>query len=808
MTISRSDSRTHSSVINININPGDTVDLEALDSLVNAIGEILTKKPESEIYGHQIFKADSIQIFQPTTIAKVPDSYVLGEGDEIAIVIFGTSQLDAKLIIDEAGFISPSQMPKIYLKGLTWGQAKQLVRRRYSNYYIFRPEQFVMSLSEPRTITVNIFGEVERPGSYNLVATNTAFNALVAAGGPTEEGSVRNIRVYNGNEQKVLDIYELMNDMGSQFEYYLEDNVFIQVPAARRIVNIEGAIQRPLKYELLENEGLTELINFAGGLSANAVKEIVQIKRFTNDQQVLLDLNFQELIDRNQNYSLQNGDDITIKSIDAELVNSVMIEGAIELPGEYSIETTPRISDLANKAVLKREARLDVAFLMRANPDSTYKLLQIDLENILTNSGSGEDLPLEPKDKLIIYELGDYVDRSTFSVTGAVRREIEHPFDPEASITIQQAILLAGGLEQEAADIGYIIRTNINNQKEKEYIRVNISDAISSPNGPSNLRLRPLDQLNVLTMSNFTDDSFVTLRGAVRFPQTFFYDPTLSLKDLLTLGGGFKPEASRRIDIFRLNIEKTQPTNTIVTSLEVDDDFNIIDDNADFNLMPYDEIVVRNVPDFEVQSFVTVEGEVFHSGEYALMAKNERLSDIIQRAGGLTPEAFAGGATILRKNHQGDELSMTEEFAVITRLEEVLKNPSSPYNYILKDGDVIKIPKRNDLVFINIANTNAEELFADMYPSGKIGVVFQPGKNAKWYITEHAGGFNRKASKDMVTVQYANGAITGTKGKGIFRKYPKLKKGAVISVGAKPEKAETKTGPTADSATTENIEGQ
>ena len=736
----------------------------------------------SKIYGHQIFKSDSSRIFDASSIAKIPDSYILGAGDEITLSIFGASQYDAKFKIGTQGYIQPTDMPRIFLKGLTWGKAKKLIESRFQRYYKFRAEQLALTISQPRIITVNILGEVERPGSYNVVATNTAFNALIAAGGPSETGSFREIRVIRDQEQVELDIYEIMDKPGAQFQFYLEDNIIIQVPVAQKIVEIEGAVKRPLKYELIGEEGLIDLIKYAGGLNAAAYQEVVQIERFTDNKQVLIDINLTELIEGNKNYALLDGDLIRIKSLSKKLGNFVTIEGAVELEGKYALESTTRISDLIRKSILKKEAKLDVAFLMRQNEDKTTNLIQLNLEEILSGINSPVDLRLKSQDKLLIYTQSRYADQYTISVKGAVRAElINFPYDPDSTITIQKAILLAGGTKPDAAEIGYIIRTNQNNIKEIKYIKVNIREAIENPNSLSNLKLQATDELRVSTQSAFTDVYNVTIKGAVRSPDVFQYDKSLRLKDLLTLADGFKPEASKKIEVFRLVIKNDEPARVTAANLEVDKDFNIISGDKNFVLQPNDEVVAKTVPDYSDQAIVTIEGEVFFPGEYSLVKKNETIADIIQRAGGVTSEAFLEGLTILRDSQE----------IVVTKLAQALKNKNSDYNVLLKDGDIIKLPQKEDLVSIYLANTGIIDLKGDTsLRDMKISVAYERGKSAKWYIDEFAAGFSTTADKDKLMVAYANGGVKGTKKWLLFNRYPKPEKGAIISIGALPEPSE------------------
>ena len=734
----------------------------------------------SKIYGHQIFKSDSSRIFDASSIAKIPDSYTLGEGDELTISIFGASQYDAKFTVGPEGYIQPQKMPRIFLKGLQWGTVKDLVQSRFKKFYLFRPEQFALTLSQPRIITVNILGEVERPGSYNLVATNTAFNALIAAGGPSETGSFRNIRIIRDQEQVELDIYEVMDKPGAQFQFYLEDNIIIQVPVAQKIIELKGAVKRPLKYELKGEEGLLEAIKYAGGLSAAAYQEVVHVQRFIDNKQILIDVDLANLYSTNGNFALQNGDVIQVKSLTQPIENYVRVEGAVELVGNYALESTARVSDLLRKSILKKEAKLDLAFLVRENEDKTSKLVQLDLNEIINGIGTPADLRLKSKDRLIIYTQSRYVEGANIFVKGAVRDSLSFPFDPDSTITIRKAILLAGGLKLDAADFGYLIRTNRSNIKEKSYRRINIKEALENPNSTANVKLQPADELRISPRSAYSDISMVSIKGAVRAPEAFQYDKSLRLKDLIFLAEGFKPEASKKLDVFRLKLENDQPTKIVVATLEVDNQFNIVSGDKDFELMPNDEVVARTVPDFNEQALVTVNGEVIFPGAYSLIKKNETLASIIQRAGGLTTEAFPQGVVIHRDAQK-----------IVTNLDEALKNNQSNYNVILKGGDIITLPQKEDLVSILIRNTGAMDLSKDTLAfDNVISVAFEKGKSAKWYLQEYAAGFGKTADKEKVIVQYANGATKGTKRWLMFNKYPKPEKGAIISVGAMPEPLE------------------
>jgi protein involved in polysaccharide export with SLBB domain len=940
-----------------------------------AIGEELAEAakedaPTPKIYGQDIFRKQSIQLYKTVKDIKPPDTYVLGAGDEISVSIWGASSGDFTFEINEQGYIAPTGMPRIFLKGITYGKAKSLVRSRFSRFYVFQPEQFALTINSARTITVNIFGEVLNYGSFTISAVNTAFNALVAAGGPSDIGTLRNIQLIRNGKTQPVDVYQFLFDPKVQYNLFLENNDILFVPVAERVVSIQGAIRRPFRYELTTGEDLMQLIDYAGGLPVNAYKKSIQVERFSGGEKVLMDIGLQKLIDGNDDFTLQNGDVIRIRTIPGRLENFAEITGSVEFPGSYDLSDSMRVSDLLAKGVLKKETRTDLAFLLRVMPDKTNRLVKLDPGSILAHPGSEEDLLLQPKDKLTTYALSRFIDRATIAVTGAVRNPVEHPFDPEESIRVQDLILLAGGLKQDVArygyikrtdltnpqnkdyirvdieealrdpasaanlvlkpndvlqvfsksrfsdassvqvsgavraggafdydstftvsdviylagglkpsaarygyirrtdlsnpllkeyvrvdlsgaldnpasaenavlqpadalvvydrtrftdatdvvvtgalrepgqfnydqnlrlsdviylaggltrdatDFGYLIHTDFNNPKEKEYQRVDVKAVIENPGSPEDFFLLPFDRLEVMSLATFTDVFSINVAGAVRNPGKFEFDETLTVHDVLTLAGGLKLEAAaNRIDVSRVVITENQPTQTVVATLQVDENYNPV--GGDFTLQPFDQIVVRTVPEFELQQTVTLNGEVKYPGVYALTSKNEKLASIVKRAGGLTAEAFPKGARFYRTE---DNLGV-----VIAKLNRALHNKRSHYNYVLKTGDIITIPKAKDLVTINLGATLAAQLYPEkMLTGSQLSVAHKGGKRAGWYLRQYAGGINRgvRARKKLITVEHPNGELRRTRGIIFLRFTPKARKGTVVSVGTKPEKPE------------------
>ncbi len=763
------------------IKDGASVDEAVASEIIDIQNEEL---PPSRVYGKNLYRNNSIRLFDKNYDVKPTAEYILGVGDIVSIDIWGISEESGTYEVAEEGYIKPSRMPRINLKGVTYAKAKELVRSRFSQYYNFRPEEFELTVSYARSINVNIYGEVLNPGSYTIPALNTGINALVAAGGPSDIGTVRNIRIINSAGQtRTMDLYQFLLDPSVSKDFYLSDDDYIYVDVARKVVEVLGAVNRPMRYELKDGEQLKKLIDYAGGFQDRAYKANLQIKRFENDAEKIIDLDYNALGSRD--FKLKAGDVITVNEIPKPFQNFASVSGAVELASKYEIGASTKVRDLIEKALLRRDARRDVAFLLRKNADNTVRTIQLNLAEILENPSSTSNLMIEPEDDVIILSSANYADEAPINIVGAVRNAIEHPYDSGKGLRVSEAITLANGLQKDAADFAYIFRKDNPASNEVEYIRVDLKAAMSNPQSSANIALNSGDQLKVFSKLTFSEDAVVKVAGAVRSPGQYGYDESLKLRDVLSLAGGLQLGASRsRIDVSRVSIDDDQSTATRLITLEIDENLEIVDGNS-FQLAPFDQIYVRRAPEFELQRNVNINGEVQFPGQHALIKDNERLLTVIDRAGGLTREAFGGGITLYREK---DGVGY-----VVVDLIEAKKNPNSPFNLILQAGDRIDIPKSQDLVTILGETRMVENTTNEIAATGKISAPYEAGKSANYYIENYVAGVGEFGKKRLVTVEHPNGELQRTKQFLFFNVYPKVKPGSVIKVGKKEKLEKKKT---------------
>lgn len=667
----------------------DTTNTKLVKGLMVADTLDKSNLPESVIYGQDIFRNNRISFYEKAKDVIAPNSYVLGPDDEISISVWGFSDYNENFRVSEDGYITSKLFGRVYLKGLTFKNARSLMQRKLSAVLDLARSEFDMALTYSRVISINIVGEVYNPGSYTIPAINTAFNALVVVGGPTDIGSVRNVFIRrNGVNIDTLDVYDFMMNPADYPQTYLQDNDYIIVPVASKVVKVTGEVRRPFMFELNKDENLIRVLEFAGGFKPEAYKSRVQVRRYGNKEEVLLDVDVDSLKEINGSFALNDGDEVLVRRIPKGYVNNVTATGAVRIPGDYQIRKGDRISDLLAKTEgVRVKAYTERAFLIRLNEDMT-----------------------------------------------------------------------------------------------KEYKAINLKQVLADPNSPDNIELQEFDELKVLSKVDFEDDFYVSTHGAVRREGEYHYGVGLSLKDVLFMSGGLRKEAANnRIEISRVvdydkQSSELTPIRAVVKTIQVGNDLSINQEAEDYLLQPFDQIFVRVNPDFEPPAIVYLNGEVQYPGKYAILRKDEKISDLVIRAGGFKDYAFLDGVSMYRKGIG----------QVYFDMEKALNKPNSKHNVVINEGDSIIIPKTLDLVYVSgaIANHTDHSISAPYF-----------GKRAKYYINKFAGGFNSESARGKTYVIHPNGVIRKTKSFGFFRVYPKVKQGSeimVMSKPPKPDKAERK----------------
>ena len=723
----------------------------------------------NDIYGHSLFTGKSMDVFRTTDGAQAPDTYVLGEGDEVHISIFGSSQTEIHQRISADGSIQPAGSSKIFLKGMTLAQAREAVISKLSSHYSFRKDQIAVTITTARTVQVSIYGEVGVQGGFTLSALNSVFNAIAAAGGPREIGSVRDIQLSRGGKTSRLDLYTYMTNPDPKIQYDLQNGDVLFVPVAQNIVSISGAVNRPMRYEMVQGEGLKELIQYAGGLVYNAYMDYVQVERYENGERKYLEFNLADVMSGNQTVDLRNGDAVRIHQSNVPMENYVAINGDVYYGGNYDLEGNSSLQALIEKAKPRYTAKKDFVFVERTKSDETVEVLTVPFPG---ENGNG-DFELQARDVVRVLQQSAYRDVETISVNGQVRDPFSRQFGLNDRMTVGQAIEYAGGLKPSVYPVAYIFRKDLENPAKMEYITISLDNDLDK-------ELQPGDQLNIYDNTTYTNAGEVRVNGAVKKPFGTTYDPSLTLHDLLTMAGGFEVGAAYdRVEVFRLNMTEKKSSFDVIT-LEVDEDYN---PKSDFQLQPFDQIVVRMTPDFTTGRTVEINGRVKYPGVYMLDDNKTQLWQIIEMAGGLLDDADPYARVFRTENARG---------SIGMNLKEAKSRKGKiASDLIMMDGDVVNIVRQENIVVIREIGTRMGQYVPDEFSAASKTMVYQGSHNAAWYIRHYAGGFQKIANKNSVTVTMPNNQTDGTK-RGFLgiRRYPTVKPGGVITVSIDSEKRE------------------
>lgn len=688
------------------------------------------KQPDltETVFGREIFSNQHLT-FEPDLNIPTPKNYVLSAGDELLIHVWGDSELNLKLKISPEGTVVIPSLGPVMVGGLTVEAAEERLRKELgrimstlttgnsdvgaSKSSDTAGNTFVsVSLSQIRSIKVNIVGEVVAPGTYTLPSFATLFNALYAAGGVNEIGTLRSVKVYrDSREIAVLDVYDylLRGNYGANIR--LQENDMIMVGPYEQLVVARGKVKRNRIFEMKQGETLQQLLAMAGGFTGDAYKADVRVKRKSGRRYQIATV----AADRFATFTMQDGDSLQVDSIIPFYENRLTVKGAVWRPGEYEFgPSLHTVKQLVEKAAgLKGDEFAGRAQLTRLNPDFTTTLLAVDIRGIFR--GTSPDVELKPEDVLHIPSLFDLREAYTIKVAGAVNfGDTILPY--RNNLTIEDAILLAGGLQESAAAV-----------------QVEVARRIKDP---------------------------LAQQSVSRIAEVY----TFTLMDGLAL-------------------PNDRSNRAMADTL--------------FTLQPFDEVYVRFSPGYQEQQVVKIEGEITFAGSYVLAEKNARLSDLIAKAGGVTPDAYVKGASLKRQltedemrrletllelsqNKQSKDsvalsLENIKDYSVGINLEKALASPGSADDVILRDGDQLYIPQLQSTVKISGAVT---------YPNS---VTYAKGMSVRDYLGQ-AGGYNDTSRKYPLVI-YMNGKVATTRRVGIFfKQYPKVEPGCEIVVPSKTQR--------------------
>ncbi|MBO6058820.1 MAG: SLBB domain-containing protein, partial [Bacteroidaceae bacterium] len=369
----------------------DEIEFMDIDSLIYYQNYF---RDESQVFGRNIFN-NKLLTFEPNQNMATPANYCLGAGDLVVIDVWGASQQSFEGTISPDGVVVIDGVGPIKLAGLTVKQATQTVKSRLSQYYA--DCSFSLSVGDTRSIQVQVVGDVMVPGTYTLSSLSSAFNALYAAGGINEIGTLRDIKVYRAGRQVAsIDVYDYLLNGNEKGDIRLQDNDIIQVGPYECLVNVRGKIKRPMFYEMKRSETVKQLLRYAGGFSGDAYTKNVRLSRKSGQEYSMYTVDEFQM----GNFNVMDGDSLYVDSVIARYNNMVEVRGAVKHAGQYQlggeIQTVRGLLQVAEG--LREDAFRNRAVMHREKEDLTLEMVSVDIDGIL--NGTVADIPLKKGDVL------------------------------------------------------------------------------------------------------------------------------------------------------------------------------------------------------------------------------------------------------------------------------------------------------------------------------------------------------------------------------------------------------------------------
>ena len=495
-----------------------------------------------KVFGRDIFNNKNLT-FEPVMNIATPQNYVLGPGDQLIIDVYGDTQRSEQLTVSPDGDVNVPDYGPVHVAGLSVSAAQNKVRSHLGTYY--ESSDIKVTVGQTRTILVNVMGEVKAPGTYTLSAFATVFHALYMAGGISDLGTLRNIKVYRqGRLISVVDVYEFILNGRLAGNVRLMDNDVIQVGPYESIVDIAGRVKRPMAYELRKNESLATLLKYSGSFANDAYKKSLRVFRKNGRMKSVYNVEEFEMPE----FKMFDGDSVEVDSIIDRFENTVEVKGAIFRPGMYQLgEKVNSVRSLIESADgLTEEAMLSRAVIRRMKPNRTQEVLTVDLKGII--EGTAADVPLENEDILFIPIQAVHQNLRTLSIDG----EVIFPgtYEYAEKMTVEDLILQAGGLTDNASTVKVdVARRMIDPEATTSTMEIAKTYSFSIKpgfefDGDKSFTLQPYDAVSVRRSPVSVIPFRVRVEGEIAFEGSYTLEQkNQRLSDVVKAAGGVIPGA-------------------------------------------------------------------------------------------------------------------------------------------------------------------------------------------------------------------------------------------------------------------------
>lgn len=656
-------------------------------------------KFELKQFGYDFFRTDAR--FLPDAQAPIGPDYIVGPGDSLRIDIWGNIEGSYHVTVDRNGEIIIPRVGVINLWGQRFAEARETIRRQISKY--FSNFEFNVTMGAIRSIQVFIVGEVEAPGTYQVSSLSTVLTALSSAGGPTGNGSLREIRLLrNGQNISTIDFYDFFLTGDKRNDVRLQSGDTIFVPAVGPLVAVAGNVRRPAIYELKNESSLEDVLVLSGGLAPTAYLQKVQVERVqAHDRKIILDLDLKGS-DLHQlagmSTKIQDRDKITVSPISLT-GGFVQLKGYVVRPGDYQLFEGMRLADL----ILPYDNLLPEFFpglaqvIRMSPPEYRPEILTVALDKALQNDPA-HNILLQEYDEVRLFSRKEMQETPEIVVTGAVL--VPGSYRLLENMTVKDAVTMAGNVRRRA----YLAEAEITRfvpgarETTTERILVNLEKALMG-DPEHNLLLHVDDHLFIRSIPDFGDRMIVELKGEVLFPGPYAIYKGETLSSVITRAGGFTNEAYLRGAFFTretLKEVQRQRLNQLIQEQE--------------------------------QEVLRISSQM----------AQRAISDEESRA---AQEILAGRSALLENLK-----SVAVQGRMVVKLTALEQFIASDYDIELMDGDVLTVPK----------NPQTVSVFGQVY--NPVSLTYQPGRTVSYYLSQ-VGGPKKDANRSEMFIVRADGTV-------------------------------------------------
>lgn len=746
----------------------DPSKLSQRDDLENTF-RVKNAKKELQPFGYNIFAT------QPTSQTPigdipVPDDYVVGPGDEIKVQLFGKENSNYTLKVGREGNIDFPKLGPINVAGLTFQEVKDDLQERIAKQFI--GVESSISFGTLRTMQIFVMGDAYKPGAYNVNALTTVTQALLIAGGIDTVGSLRNIQVKRGNEIiQYVDLYNMLlsGDTSQDIRLTAGDTVFIA--AKGKEVSVDGLVKRPAIYELSSHSSLKDVLALAGGVKAEALREVTVVRPTQKGNRVYN-------LDIGASFKINDGDKVMVNAASSENPTAVMLKGAVIREGDYSYQPGMRLSSILKNQNrdLKLTADMNYALIVREiNTQHDIEALQFSPTKVFSRPGDIEDLILQPRDQIIIFNSEIDLNRSDLiSKNGNT--------DLSQQLALKETQLQKtdqGTIDQQT---GAVV-SNDTQQETRNKLTLDSSSKQTAANAllaeERQKLLKPIIDKLKAQATNTHPVQIAEVRGEVKYPGIYPINQRSRVSDLIAAAGGLQESA------YSAEISHVANTgqNIEISHQRVGIDV-AVRPNASPLLTSKDTINILAHPDWREEATVQVFGEVKFPGTYK-MKRGEGLYNLLQRVGGLTAYANPKGSIFAREELRKQEeqrltylrtqlkqeistlalrrqsttaVQPTEAIGLVNQMESTqaigrlsinmpaILEGDKQADILLEDGDKLYIPSLQNAVSI---------IGQVQYPSSQ---AFDGSLSVQDYI-DRAGGAKKQADTARTYVIKADGSV-------------------------------------------------